>query len=461
MSDPKVQEQYNEIEKKKEDNNTKIKDIRSTVEKIIYDFKTLTDDLKFYDFNNEPALPDNYKKAAKYIKKIEQDIKEVIANIENRIIEIDEIEEKMKEDIDVEKLNEYEDQLNTIESSFINEWKKRYIEISKQIREFKTKLETIQKTDVSTIGLQPLVLNTPQKSQKNIDAVHKFVENIKREKTEVYKNKDKHESIEISLKISLNQKDASMKNENWVNYSKNHIFKYNKDDYIIFKSTNDIKFTIGKIDLIYIQNNNNPCLYIKSIEPTISLLNPWILYWLNLAEKVEVDIFINKYELIDINASTHTFFPLVLFCDITKSIKTNLDTMYNIDDNLILNLNIGNKQKSDIVEIKTYFIDDSLPFYGIDNNVIKTHILKYMEISNSFNDFLNDNHVNESEKIRLKHDININNNTIANITISNKIFDLQRQYSELMNDMPIKLTVKQKVVSRTKPQNNKNKSNSR
>jgi hypothetical protein len=375
-------------------------------------------------------------------KKIQKLIDETKDSIDVRIDEIDDID-LVAFDITLETLYEYEAQLNVIET-FIPDWEKKINnEIPNEIKTLKEELEQIQKSDYDR-KIPPLQLIT----NRNIpmDVIKNTVKSRILEKAEVYKNDVKLVSIKISLEISSN---IDTKNQ-FTGFE----FEYKKDDYIIFKKNDDINFTIGKIDLIY-ENNTQPVLYVKTIDPTNSLLNPWILYWVNLAPEYKIDIFTNKYEIISINDKEYNYFPLALFCNITPDIKNKLNAMFSVEDEAIYKLNIKSKlDESSIFNIKTYFTDN-LPFYAIDDDKIKDHILNYVKISSNFSEFLNNKKINETDKEKITKILDVNKVTVETINIQNNYFDLKTRYSELLKNMPIKLSpnVPKKSTNQNQPEN--------
>lgn len=177
-------------------------------------------------------------------------------------------------------------------------------------------------------------------------------------------------------------------------------FNYHLNDYIIFKENTNNDFIIGKIELIYNNKNGNDIndsfttFHVKYIEPMNILLNPGILYWVNIAEKKVADIFVNNYELITIEDYNYTVFPLQLFCDINNNIKHKLDEIFNIQDSMLLKLDYSDNSIQDQVNIKNYF-NDSLSFYGILDDLIDEHFKLYIEISE---DFFKDKSFNVREK---------------------------------------------------------------
>ena len=439
-----VANEYKEIEKRQNEIESKIIEIRSTFETIIDQLSHLNIDLAEFNIKKLPkTLPDNYKKTIIPMKKkIQKLIDETKDSIDLRIAEIDDID-LLAFYITPETLDEYEAQLNVIETFIPDLEKKINNEIPNEIKRLKEKLEQIQKSDFHEKGLAPLQLIT--NTRMPMDVIKKTVESRILEKAEVYKNV-KLGSIKISLEISSN---IDTKNQ-FTGFE----FEYKKDDYIIFKKNDDINFTIGKIDLIY-QNNMQPVLYVKTIDPTNALLNPWILYWVNLAPKYEIDIFTNKYEIISINDKEYNYFPLALFCNITPDIKNKLNAMFSVDDKAIYKLNIKSEsEESSIFNIKTYF-DDNLPFYAIDDDKIKDHILNYVKISSNFSEFLNNKKINETDKEKITKILDVNKVTVETINIQNNYFDLKTQYSELLKNMPIKLSpnVPKKSTNQNQPEN--------
>ena len=409
-SDVKIKKEQTEIEKKQKEIESKIETIKKTIQTITTKLSALNADLAKYN-----KIPDQHKQTQKDIKKL---IYETNENIQNRIEEIDEIQEKIHDyDITEDDLNDYETQLNDIET-FVKDWEQKINnEVPSKIKELKEKLEKNHKSNYSTKGIE-VIKDTV--SRRIID------------KEQVYKNKDRLDTIEISL----NQSSEEYTNNDVI--VKSLKFKYSKNDYIILKNKiHDINFTIGKIDLIY-KNNGAPVLYVKTIDPTDTLLNTGFLYLINFASKSTIDIFTNKYEIISINDNDYSYFPLVLFCNITRDIKDKLDAMFIVEDNSIYKLNINLEE--DVISkfnIKTYF-NDNLPFYGIDDDKIKTYFLSYLTISSNFSNYLKNNiYVNDKEII--KQQLNINIDTIDTISIQNNYFDLKTQYSELLKKMPIKL----------------------
>jgi len=434
---------YTEIEKRKNEIESKIIEIRSTIEPIRDQLSHLNIDLAEFNIKKLPkTLPDNYKVIIIPMKKkIQKLIDETKDSIDLRIAEIDDID-LLAFDITSSDLDDYEAQLNDIET-FIKDWEKKINnEIPNNIKRLKEELEQIQKSDYDR-KIPPLQLIT----NRNIpmDVIKNTVKSRILEKTEVYKNV-KLGSIKISLEISSNIDT----NNQFTGFE----FEYKKDDYIIFKKNDDINFTIGKIDLIY-ENNTQPVLYVKTIDPTNSLLNPWILYWVNLAPEYKIDIFTNKYEIISINDKEYNYFPLALFCNITPDIKNKLNAMFSVEDEAIYKLNIKSKlDESSIFNIKTYFTDN-LPFYAIDDDKIKDHILNYVKISSNFSEFLNNKKINETDKEKITKILDVNKVTVETINIQNNYFDLKTQYSELLKNMPIKLSpnVPKKSTNQNQPEN--------
>jgi hypothetical protein len=442
---------YKEIEKRKNEIESKIIEIRSTIETIRDQLSHLNIDLAEFNIKKLPkTLPDNYKKTIIPMKKniqtlIDETKDKTKDSIDVRIDEIDDIYKHINDyDITLETLDEYEAQLNVIET-FIPDWEKKINnEIPNEIKRLKEKLEQIQKSDYDSKSLLPLQITT--NTRMPMDVIKNTVKSRILEKAEVYKNDVKLVSIKISLEISSN---IDTKNQ-----FTGLEFEYKKDDYIIFKKNDDINFTIGKIDLIY-KNNMQPVLYIKTIDPTNALLNPWILYWVNLAPEYKIDIFTNKYEIISINDKEYNYFPLALFCNITPDIENKLNAMFSVKDEAIYKLNIKSKlDESSIFNIKTYF-DDNLPFYAIDDTKIEDHILNYVKISSNFSEFLNNKKINETDKEKITKILDVNKVTVETINIQNNYFDLKTQYSELLKNMPIKLSpnVPKKSTNQNQPEN--------
>jgi hypothetical protein len=436
-----IEKRQNEIEKRRNEIKPKIIEIRSKLEAIRDQLSHLSRDLAEFNIKNFKTLPDNYKVIIIPMKKIQKLIDETKDRIDLRIAEIDDID-LVAFNIIPDDFNDYEAQLNVIETFIPDLEKKINNEIPNEIKRLKEKLEQIQESDFIEKGLAPLQLTT----NKNIpmDVIKDTVRTRILEKAEVYKNV-KLVSIKISLEISSN---IDTKNQ-----FEGFEFEYKKDDYIIFKKNDDINFTIGKIDLIY-ENNTQPVLYVKTIDPTNSLLNPWILYWVNLAPKYTIDIFTNKYEIISINDKEYSYFPLALFCNITQDIKNKLNAMFSVEDEAIFKLNLKTKlEKSSIFDIKTYFTDN-LPFYAIDDDKIKDHILNYVKISSNFSEFLNNKKINETDKEKITKILDVNKVTVETINIQNNYFDFKTQYSELFKKMPIKLSpnVPKKSTNQNQPE---------
>jgi len=263
-----------------------------------------------------------------------------------------------------------------------------------------------------------------------IGNIYKKIKSIINEKKIVYQNIDG-----ISRKIQHAE----------IEY-KTFKFNYSLNDYIIFKENTDNDFTIGKIELIYNNKNGNDInvdftsIHVKYIEPMNILLNPGILYWVNIAEKKVADIFVNNYELITIEDQNYTVFPLQLFCDITDNIKTKLDEIFNIDDGMLLKLDYSNNSIQEQVNIKRYF-NDSLSFYGILDDLIDEHFNRYIEISNDFNDFFKDKRLYESDKNEIMQFLN-DEISYDDTNVMGGSLEFKKKYLELVKKMPIKLSNK-------------------
>jgi hypothetical protein len=224
------------------------------------------------------------------------------------------------------------------------------------------------------------------------------------------------------------------------------IFKFNYmlDDYIIFKENTKNDYTIGKIILMFGRghdrskrdNTNFTSLYIKYIEPMNILLNPGILYWVNIAEKKVADIFVNNYELMTIEDQKYSVFPLQLFCNINDNIniKTKLDEIFDINDEILLKLDYNNISIQEQVNIKSYF-NVSLPFYGILDDLIDNHFNRYIEISN---DFFKDKSFNAREKNEIIQFLNHETSHDDNNVIGGSL-EFKEKYLKLVKEMPIKL----------------------
>lgn len=257
-----------------------------------------------------------------------------------------------------------------------------------------------------------------------ISNIYKKIENIINEKKMVYQNIDG---------ISERIKTADIK-------YKTFKFNYSLNDYIIFKENTNNDFTIGKIELIYNNKKDNDInhsfttLNVKYIEPMNILLNPGILYWVNIAEKKVADIFVNNYELITIEDQNYIIFPLQLFCDINNNIKTKLDEIFNIDDSIMLKLNYSDNFIQEQVDIKKYF-NNSVPFYGIIDDLIDEHFNRYIKISEKF---FKDKDFYEPEKTAII-DFLENKETVDDTSIINGKLGFKDTYLDLVKEMPIKL----------------------
>jgi len=234
-------------------------------------------------------------------------------------------------------------------------------------------------------------------------------------------------------------------------------FNYSLNDYIIFKENTNNDFTIGKIELIYNNKNRNDIntgftsMHVKYIEPMNILLNPGILYWVNIAEKKVADIFVNNYELITIEDQNYSVFPLQLFCDINDNIKTKLDEIFNIDDSIMLKLDYSNNSIQEQVNIKRYF-NDSLPFYGILDDLIYEHFNRYIEISNDFNDFFKDKTLYKSDKNEIIQFLTDETSYDDDNVIGGSL-EFKKKYLELVKKMPIELSNKSIKKETDKPEN--------
>jgi hypothetical protein len=260
-----------------------------------------------------------------------------------------------------------------------------------------------------------------------IGNIYKKIKSIINEKKVVYQNIDGISEIIQNADIEY----------------KTFKFNYSLNDYIIFKENTTNDFTIGKIELIYNNKNRNDInadftsIHVKYIEPMNILLNPGILYWVNIAEKKVADIFVNNYELITIEDQNYTVFPLQLFCDINDNIKTKLDEIFNIDDGMLLKLDYSNNSIQEQVNIKRYF-NDSLAFYGILDDLIDEHFNRYIAISNNFNDFFKDKPLYKSDKTEIMQFLNDETSYDDNNVIGGSL-EFKKKYLELVKKMPIKL----------------------
>jgi hypothetical protein len=303
----------------------------------------------------------------------------------------------------------------------------------------KTKFENIYTKEIPDLFVK--LNDTLENIQKNgpiprlnttknipIGNIYKKINRIIKEKELVYQNikgiSGKIENVDIGYKTFK--------------------FNYNLNDYIIFKENTTNDFTIGKIELIYNNKNRNDInadftsIHVKYIEPMNILLNPGILYWVNIAEKKVADIFVNNYELITIEDQNYTVFPLQLFCDINDNVKTKLDEIFNIDDGMLLKLDYSNNSIQEQVNIKRYF-NDSLAFYGILDDLIDEHFNRYIAISNDFNDFFKDKTLYKSDKNEIIQFLNDETSYDDNNIIGGSL-EFKKKYLELVKKMPIKLS---------------------
>lgn len=355
---------------------------------------------------------------------------DIINTIKNRIKEITDIEGKIKNEvIDLASFEDFKSILDD-ENAKAND-----LSIAEKIVDLKDDIKKKQE-DVSNQYQLPPVIHT-----------NKYTKNIG---INIVKKQNKNRIIEKN-KITENIKNNVYKREEFINISlnepyNNFQFKYRINDFIIFKKNNDNIFFIGKIVNLY-KYNNEPIIYIKTIEPIKTLLNQGILYWdwIKLAQKQELQVFINKYETIDDN---YIILPLTIFCNITN-IQENLDAIFRVDDNDILTLNINSDDPiREKLNISTYF-KEILPFFGIGHKTIEDHFKQYMKIYDDFNTFLQNKTIDKSNLI---NQLNIeNDNNIENININNEIFDLKRMYSKLLEEMPINLHPKTLQINSLNP----------
>jgi len=349
--------------------------------------------------------------------------------------EIEDIEKKIDQTLKELDIN------NDVNDNVKQKKKFEYIykeEIPELFVELNDTLEKIQK------NRPPSRLNTTQNIA--ISNIYTKIKRIIDDKNLIYQNIDQmnNDTGKYGAK--------EMKN---IDITYKGIFKFNYmlDDYIIFKENTKNDYTIGKIILMFGRggdrsmrdNSNFKSLYIKYIEPMNILLNPGILYWVNIAEKKVADIFVNNYELITIEDQEYSVFPLhqkysvfplQLFCNINDNIniKTKLDAIFDIDDEKVLKLDYNNISIQEDVNIKSYF-NDSLPFYGILDDLINDHFKRYIEISE---DFFKDKSFNVREKNEIIQFLNDETSHDDNNVIDGSL-EFKKKYLKLVKEMPIKL----------------------
>jgi hypothetical protein len=358
------------------------------------DFKKNVVD-KLIEFKKELKEYEKLKLANNEIKNI-KNIKKIIDQTNNEIDNLD--------------INEINDDVKTTFENI-------YIKIQKLFVKLNDTLENIQKN--APVPQLNTTKNIP------IDNIYKKINRIITEKELVYQN------IEgISKKI-----------ENVDVEYKKFTFNYKLNDYIIFKKLTKNDYTIGRIKLIYNNKTRNDInadftsIHIKYIEPMNILLNTGIFYWVNIAEKKVVDLFVNNYELITIEDKEWIIFPLQLFCDMNdNNIQNKLNAIFNIDDDYMSNINYNSIDKE--VDIKTYF-NNSLPFYGILDDLIDEHFQLYIKISE---DFFKDKSFNEREKTEIMNFLN--NDDDDDSTVMDGSLKFKKEYLDIVKKMPIKLIPK-------------------
>ena len=393
--------------------------LKKEINRIIVEKRT-----EYNDHKKELKLLENHKF---YFK---TEFTNIIDTIQNRISELNDIETDIQENgVNLDDLGNFKSRLDDDNAKATD------LSIIKQIVEFKDNIRNKQIAESLKLQLPPAIHTERYTNDTGIAKVKEQNDNRINEKKKITENINKNvykkeEFINISL------------NEPYNNFQ----FKYIINDFIIFKKNDDIFFNIGKIVYLY-KYNNESIIYIKTIEPIKTLLNEGILYWdwIGLADKQELQIFINKYETIDDN---YMILPLTIFCNITSNIQKNLDALFSVNDTKIsiLNINSDDAIRKEL-NISTYF--EILPFFGIRHQIIEEHLNQYMKIHDDFNNFLNNKTIDKSNLInQLKID---DNNYIENININNDIFALKEMYSKLLDQMPINLHPKTLQMNSPKP----------
>jgi hypothetical protein len=354
---------------------------------------------KLREFKQELKEYENIGLAKNEIKNIEKIINQRYTEIE----ELDDVNDNVKQ---------------KFEDIYIKEIQDLFVELNDT-------LEQIQKK-----GPIPR-LNTTKNIP--IDNIYAKIKRIIDDKNLIYQNIDQK---------SKNQFEVGKMEKIDIAYKGIFKFNYTLDDYIIFKENTKNDYTIGKIILMFgrlhdnsnYDNTNFTSLYIKYIEPMNILLNTGILYWVNIAEKKVVDLFVNNYQLITIEDKEWIIFPLQLFCDMNDNIKNKLNAIFNIDDDHMSTINYNSTNKE--VDIKTYF-NNSLPFYGILDDLIDEHFQLYIKISE---DFFKDKSFNEREKTEIMNFLD--NDDDDDTTVMGDSLGFKEKYLGIVKKMPIKLIPK-------------------